>query len=173
MTLTRSGTPTRSGTTATLVKPYSSAAPTSMCGGGTGGLTAARGPTRRPVGDEGSVSAKLAVATPLLLLMILAVLQAGLWSHATHIAQAAAVQGLGDLRAETGTEASACAQTRLLLDQLGHGPLTVTDVACTRTADTAVVEVHGTAAAVFPLATIPVRARASGPVERFVPDLPT
>lgn len=120
--------------------------------------------------EEGSVSAELAVATPLLLLLILAVLQAGLWSHAVHIAQTAAVQGLADLRADTGTDTSACAHTRVLLDQLGRGPLTVTDLTCTRTAATAIVEVHGSAAAVVPLVMLPVRVRASGPVERFIPD---
>ncbi len=122
-------------------------------------------------GEKGSVTAELTVATPLLLLMILAVVQAGLWSHATHIAQAAAVAGLADLRVEHGTETGACAHTRRLLDQLGHGPLTVTDVSCTRTATVAVVEVHGGAASLLPLLTLPVTAHASGPVERFVPDV--
>ena len=129
------------------------------------------GCARRLTGDNGSVTAELAVATPLLLLMILVVLQAGLWSHATHIAQAAAVQGLADLRAETGTEASACAHTHRLLDQLGRGPLTVTDLTCTRSATVAVVEIRGGAVSLLPLVPIPVQARASGPVERFVPDV--
>lgn len=113
------------------------------------------------------------MVTPLLLLMILAVVQAGLWSHATHIAQTAAVQGLADLRGETGTATTACAHTRLLLDQLGRGPLTVNDLTCSRTADTATVVVRGSSTAVIPLLTLPVAARASGPVEHFVPDLPT
>jgi Flp pilus assembly protein TadG len=44
-------------------------------------------------GDRGAVSVELVLATPLLLLMLLAIVQFALWSHATHIAQAAASQG--------------------------------------------------------------------------------
>lgn len=117
------------------------------------------------------MSAELAVATPLLLLLILAVLQVGLWSHAVHIAQTAAVAGLADLRGETGTPTSACAHTKVLLDQLGRGPLIVTDLKCTRSGATAVVEVRGSAATVVPLVTLPVQVSATGPVERFVPDV--
>lgn len=127
-------------------------------------------------GEKGSVSAELAVATPLLLLMLLAIVQFALWSHATHIAQAAAAQGLSALRAEDGTRASGCSTAGSVLDQLtatGRGPLLVTAVSCTRTADTASVEIDGRAAPVVPLVSLPVHATATGPVERFVPDLNT
>lgn len=127
------------------------------------------------VGEEGSVSAELAVATPLLMLMLLAIVQFALWSHATHIAQAAASQGLALLRAETGTPTGGCAHAREVLDQLappGHGPLTVTDLTCTRTATVASVHIRGTATPVIPLLTLPVHADAAGPVDRFTPDLP-
>ena len=64
-------------------------------------------------GDRGSVSAELVIATPLLLLMLLAIVQFALWSHATHIAQAAASQGLAVARSQNGT---AAAGTSILLD---------------------------------------------------------
>src|SRR4051794_21902947 len=58
---------------------------------------------RRLRGDRGAVTVELVIATPLLLLMLLAIVQFALWSHATHIAQAAASQGLAAARVQNGT----------------------------------------------------------------------
>lgn len=121
-------------------------------------------------GDGGSVGAELVVATPLLLLMLLAIVQFALWSHATHIAQAAASQGLAAARAQNGTSASGTARARQLLDQLAAGPLRGTVVSADRGAATASVRISGTATPVMPWLHLPVHAEAVGPVERFVPD---
>ncbi|PSL51391.1 TadE-like protein [Saccharothrix carnea] len=122
-------------------------------------------------GDRGSVSAELVIATPLLLLMLLAIVQFALWSHATHIAQAAASQGLAVARSQNGTAAAGIAGARQLLDQLARGPLTGPAVTSDRTAASASVRVSGTATSVVPFLSLPVHAEAVGPVERFVPDL--
>ncbi|MFD7655376.1 TadE/TadG family type IV pilus assembly protein [Actinosynnema sp. NPDC059797] len=111
------------------------------------------------------------IATPLLLLMLLAIVQFALWSHATHIAQAAASQGLAAARAQNGTSASGTASARQLLDQLAEGPLRGTVVSADRGAATASVRISGTATPVVPWLHLPVHAEAVGPVERFVPDL--
>lgn len=124
-------------------------------------------------GDRGSVSAELVLATPLLLLLLLAIVQFATWSHATHIAQAAASQGLSVLRSQSGTPTGCAAAARALLDQLARGPLTGADVDCVRDAATGTVRVDGAASPVIPLVDLPVRGDATGPVERFVPDLPT
>jgi Flp pilus assembly protein TadG len=80
---------------------------------------------RRAVhGDRGSVSAELVIATPLLLLLLLTIVQFALWSHATHIAQAAAAQGLAAARVQDATAAQGSVAARHVLDQLGRGPLT-------------------------------------------------
>lgn len=133
-------------------------------------LPRASRPGRLLAGERGSVSAELVVAAPVLLLVMLLCMQFALWSHASQIAQSAASQGLSQLRAQHGTPEAATATTRRLLDQLALGPLTVTDIQAVRRADTAVVTVTGTATEIIPLVALPVRAEASGPVERLVPD---
>lgn len=122
-------------------------------------------------GDRGAVSAELVIATPLLLLMLLAIVQFALWSHATHIAQAAASQGLAVTRAQDGTAAAGSASAQQMLDQLAHGPLTGASVSTDRTATSASIRISGTATSVIPFLHLPVHAEAAGPVERFVPDL--
>ncbi|MGW5054811.1 TadE/TadG family type IV pilus assembly protein [Actinokineospora sp. NPDC004072] len=122
-------------------------------------------------GERGSVSAELVVATPLLLLMLLAIVQFALWSHATHIAQAAASQGLAAARVQHGTAAAGTASAQQLLDQLAGGPLRDTAVSTDRAATSASVRISGTATSVVPFLSLPVHAEAVGPVERFVPDL--
>ena len=64
-------------------------------------------------GDErGSVSAELVLATPLLLVLIMGVVQFALWQHAEHVADAVAQQGLavGRLQGETAAAGQAEAQ---------------------------------------------------------------
>lgn len=115
------------------------------------------------------MSAELAIATPVLLLLLLGIVQFALWSHATHIAQAAAAQGLAAARVHTGTAAAGQSRAQQMLRQLGDGPLTDSAVDATRSADQATVNVEGTATAVIPFLRLPVHAEAAGPVERFVP----
>jgi Flp pilus assembly protein TadG len=111
------------------------------------------------------------IATPLLLLMLLAIVQFALWSHATHIAQAAASQGLAAARAQDGTAATGSASAQQMLDQLARGPLTGASVHTDRTPTSASVRITGTTSSVIGFLNLPVHAEAVGPVERFVPDL--
>jgi Flp pilus assembly protein TadG len=137
---------------------------------------ARRGPVRLQRvlrGDRGSVSAELVIATPLLLLMVMAIVQFALWSHATHIAQAAAAQGLATARAQDSTAVQGDAAARHLLDQLGHGPLTHIRIQAARSGDAVVIRVTGDTTAVIPFLHLPVHAEATGPVERFIPNLST
>jgi Flp pilus assembly protein TadG len=115
---------------------------------------------------------ELVIATPLLLLMLLSIVQFALWSHATHIAQAAASQGLAATRAQHATTSAGTASAQQMLDQLARGPLTGARVSVDRTATTASVRISGTATAVIPFLTLSVQAEATGPVERFVPPNP-
>ncbi len=52
--------------------------------------------------ESGSATAELVIATPLLLLLILAIVQFALWEHATHVAQAVAQQGLAVVTRSVG-----------------------------------------------------------------------
>lgn len=120
--------------------------------------------------DRGSATAELAVATPVLLLMLMLIVQFALWSHASHVAQAAAAQGLGAARTLQGTGADGTREASELLVELAGGPLADPLVETSRDATTVTVTVSGTVTPVVPFVVLPVRAVAVGPVERFTPD---
>jgi Flp pilus assembly protein TadG len=118
-------------------------------------------------GEAGSASAELVVATPLLLLLVLGVIQFALWQHASHVAQAAAQQGLVAGRVQGGSQASATAQATALLDQTGSGVLVHPSVTTTRDLQTTIVVVTGQAEGIIPFLSLPVRSTAIGPTERW------
>jgi Flp pilus assembly protein TadG len=124
-------------------------------------------------GDRGAVTVELVIATPLLLLALLAIIQFALWSHATHVAQAAASQVLAAARVQDGTSGAARAAGQRLLDDLARGPLRNPQVDVTRTATSAAVSVRGEASAVLPGVHLHVHAETSGEIERFIPDTAT
>ena len=121
---------------------------------------------RTGVGDErGAVAAELVIATPLLLLLVMGVIQFALWQHAAHVAEAAAQQGLSVGRLQGETAAAGQAEGRAVLSQVGAGVLTGTQVSATKTAATTTVVVTGRAVSIIGLFALPVHAVASGPSE--------
>ncbi|WP_157183061.1 TadE/TadG family type IV pilus assembly protein [Sciscionella marina] len=124
-------------------------------------------------GDRGAVTVELVIATPLVLLGLLLIIQFALWSHATHVAQAAASQALAATRTQDGTTNIGRAAGRRLLDDLARGPLRHPHLWVARTATTATVRIRGDATPVVPGLHLPVHAEASGAVERFIPDTGT
>ncbi|MFD4190761.1 TadE/TadG family type IV pilus assembly protein [Amycolatopsis thermoflava] len=122
-------------------------------------------------GDRGEVTVELVLATPLLLLALLAIVQFALWSHATHVAQAAASQALAAARTQNSTTGAGQAAGQRLLDDLAAGPLREPQLAVSRSAATVSVSIRGQAAAVLPGVHLHVHAEAYGEVERFLPDL--
>lgn len=122
--------------------------------------------------DRGEVTVELVVATPLLLLMLLGIVQFALWSHATHLAQAAAAQALSAARTDTGTAAAGHEAGQDVLKTLGDGPLHEGDLTVSRGPEAVTVRVHGVVSPVVPGVHLPVHAEATGPIERFVPDTP-
>lgn len=135
----------------------------------------ARWPRRRPGRaaarrDKGGATAELVIAMPLLLLMIMFIVQAGVWMHATHVAQGAATRAANSAAAYGSSAAAgenAGAQT---LAAIGSGVLQDPSVSVVRTATQVRVEVFGTAAMVVPGVQWTARAVVVRPVERFVPD---
>ena len=117
--------------------------------------------------ERGSVSAELVIATPLLLLLVLGVVQFALWEHATHVAQAVAQEGLAAGRLEDGSQQSAVSEADAVLGQLGSGVLVGPEVSATRGADVTTVVVTGQAEGVLPFFSLPVRSVAVGPTESF------
>ncbi|MGH9057033.1 MAG: TadE family protein, partial [Acidimicrobiales bacterium] len=120
---------------------------------------------RRVGGETGSVSAELVIATPLLLLLIMGVIQFALWQHATHVAQAAAQQALAVGRLQGESPAAGEAEGDAVLAQVGTGVLLHPSVAATRTAGVTTVVVTGHAESILGIFSFPVRAVASGPTE--------
>jgi Tfp pilus assembly protein PilV len=102
----------------------------------------------------------------LLALLLLVVVQFGVWAHAQHIAQAAANEALQVARAYRSSAAAGDAQARELLDQSGGSILTDRAVTVTRTATTVTVTITGRAATVVPGVRASVRVSVTGPVER-------
>lgn len=121
-------------------------------------------------GDRGEVTVELVIATPLLLLTLLAIIQFAVWSHATHVAQAAASQALAAARTQDGTAGAGHAAGQRLLDDLAAGPLRDPSLAVSRGAAAVSVSIRGEAAPVLPGVHLHVHAEAAGEIERFVPD---
>ena len=125
-------------------------------------------PTRSWLRDErGAVSAELVIATPLLLLLIMGVIQFALWEHAEHIASAVAQQGVSVGRLQGETAAAGQHEAQSVLDQLGPTVLSHSNITATRTATTTTVTVTGQAESIVGIFTLPVKAVAVGPNEVY------
>jgi Flp pilus assembly protein TadG len=115
----------------------------------------------------GSVSTELVVATPVLLVLVMLVVQFALWEHAQHIAEAAAQRGAETARVELGTDAQGRTMAQTAITQLGGSLLAAPLVTVSRSGEVVTVDVTGSAEAVVPFLSLPVHATAAGPVERF------
>jgi Flp pilus assembly protein TadG len=119
--------------------------------------------------ERGAATTELVIATPLLLVLVLLVVQFALWQHATHIADAAAQEGTRAARLQGGTAHDGAARARDFLAQLGSTILVHTEITAGRDAEIARVEVRGQAVALVPGLHLPVRVASQGSVERFRP----
>ncbi|MGV8966600.1 MAG: TadE/TadG family type IV pilus assembly protein [Cellulomonas sp.] len=138
-------------------------------------LTAALGSVRRarqpnrPGAERGSVTIEVVVLFPVLLVMVIAIVQYGLWFHARSLALAAAQLGVTAARTYTAEPAAGTQAATAFLDI--HATDTLTDVTITATtpgAGQVGVEVSGRALSLLPGVPGPtVTQSAAGPVERF------
>jgi Flp pilus assembly protein TadG len=113
----------------------------------------------------------LVIAMPLLLLLIMFIVQAGVWMHATHITQAAATRAASTAAGYGATASDGQHAGNDTLTAIGSGVLHGPSVSVTRTATEVRVQVSGTAESVVPGVHWTARAIVVRPVERFVPDL--
>lgn len=130
------------------------------------------GRTRRgtgPRGDRGSVATEIAMVFPVVLLLILAAVQFGVWWYASHAAHAVADTALATARADGATAEQAEQAAAALLDQLG-GDRLLTDatVRVDRGQQQATVRVEATAIQVVPGLSLPVVVELTGPTDRFI-----
>jgi Flp pilus assembly protein TadG len=125
---------------------------------------------RRPEAERGSATTEVVLLTPVLLFLIMAIIQFGLWFHAQHVAQAAADQGVRTARSNGSTVEEGRQRAEDFLD--AAAPTLIGDpvVVARRESDAASVTVDGTAVALVPGLSLPVHAEATSPVERFYED---
>lgn len=119
--------------------------------------------------DAGSASVEIAILFPVVLLLITAIVQYGLWFHARSLALAAAQEGVTAARLYDADPAAGPDRARTFIET--HGSETLTGVTATATSpgpDRVGVQVTGQALSVVPgVPGMTVTQSAEGPVERF------
>jgi Flp pilus assembly protein TadG len=124
-------------------------------------------PDSRLRGQSGIATTEAVLVTPVLLLLVMLVIQFGLWFHAQHVAQAAAEEGARAARSASGSASAGQERSEAFLDQAGPTIITDRVVTASRTADIVTVQVHGRSVNVVPGLALPINATATSPVERF------
>lgn len=126
--------------------------------------------SRRLWGEDGDAVSETVILVPVLLLLIMVVVQFGLWYHAEHVVQAAAQEGARAARAEGSSSDEGKARAERFLAATGGSIIDQPVVVVTRDTDHASVLVTGKAVAVIPGLHLGVRARAESPTEEFDAD---
>jgi Flp pilus assembly protein TadG len=116
--------------------------------------------------DEGAASVELVLATPLLMVLLMAAVQFAIWQHAAHMARAAANEGVQTARAYGSSADAGKADTTTILTSLSSNVLKDPQVSASRTTTTASVTVAGRATPVIPGLSLPVTVTVTAPVER-------
>lgn len=117
--------------------------------------------------ERGSAATELVLATPLLLLLIMGVVQFALYYHGAQVAQAAASQAVAVARAQGATSATGQSEGQAILDQVAGGTLPQRSITVTRSAAEADANVSGTVQSLVPGLHLHVSAHAAAPVEAW------
>jgi hypothetical protein len=118
-----------------------------------------------PSRELGLASTELAVLMPVLIALVLAPIQLGLWWHASQVADVAAREAVDAAQVEGATETDGVTAANRFLDAAGN--LTHRHVAVARTTATVTVEVTGRAPRLIPGMDWQVTSVAVGAVERY------
>lgn len=126
-------------------------------------------PARPHLDDRGSESVSLAVLFPIVLLLIVLIVQAGLLWHTRNVLAAAAQAGADAGRQHGSTAAGARGAALDFLARTAGEALTAPTARATRDAERVTVEVSGTAPSVLPIPGLQLRisAGAVAATERF------
>ncbi len=119
--------------------------------------------------EEGSSAIEMVILFPVTLLVVLLIIQFGVWYHAAAIARAAAQQGVKTASAYGASAAAGQAQTDSVLNDNGGSLLQGTTVTPFRDATQARMTVTGTALTVVPILRLPIHETVTAPVEAFRP----
>jgi len=117
--------------------------------------------------DSGIGAVTTALMMPALLVMIMLVVQAGLYWHAHQRASAAADQAAASAATPTGTEQGGRQAAQMFLD---GAPIEGSWVQVVRGPEEVQATVGGTAPQLVPGISFAVEATATAPVERFIPE---
>ena len=117
--------------------------------------------------ERGAASTQLVLVTPVLILMVMLIIQFGLWYHGSHVAIAAAQEGARAARLEGGSAMAGEDRARMFLGALGREVVGEAQVVASRGPDVARVEVSGVSVAVVPGFRLPIHAVSEANVERF------
>lgn len=124
----------------------------------------------RPSADErGVATIELAVIFPVTLLIVFAIIQFGVWYHASDVAKAAAQEGVRAERVEGGTGQAGVDRANQILDDNARSIIGDRRIVPFRDQEVARIEVTGTCVRIVPIPelSLPVHAVAESPVERF------
>lgn len=126
---------------------------------------------RRLHGEAGIATLALTLVMPAVVFLLMTVAQFVVYYHASHLATAAAQEGVRAAQVADGTAADAEASARDFLAQAGPALVLSPVVAATRDLVSARVEIRAQAPQLVPGVRIGIRAVAAGQVERFDPDV--
>ena len=127
---------------------------------------------RQTPAEDGSSTVTVVLILPGLLFAMMAIIQFAFWYHASHVALAAAQEGVRAVRVLDGSEDAGRSRTEWMLQQLGPELVLDASVVVARGPDEAHVEVNGFAPQWIPGLRLPVRASATGKIETFRADEP-
>lgn len=130
-------------------------------------MTASRTPRRSPRSERGSVTVEMVVLAPMLMLLLLGGVHAGLAFHARSIAIAAAQTGARTAAAHTSSLTSGISAARTFATQHGDTALGGVSVTGQRTATTVTITVSGHSPALVPGLDTTISQSALLPVERI------
>ena len=119
--------------------------------------------------ERGLITLEIAILFPVLLAVIVAIVQYGLWYHARSLALAAAQQGVTAARTYTAEPAAGTQAAREFLESHAADTLTaVTITIATAGPGQVGVQVSGRAMSIVPgIPGLDVTQSAAGPIERF------
>jgi Flp pilus assembly protein TadG len=120
---------------------------------------------RRRRDDRGSTTVEAAGYTMLMLLAVMALVQAAVWGLADLSARHAADHGVQTARVAGGTAEAGGTAAADMLSAINPNGLTNVDITVDRTAASTTVTVTGDALQVIPVVTIPIHVRAHAPSE--------
>lgn len=118
--------------------------------------------------DRGSSTVEFVIAAAVMVMLLLVIVQVGVYFHLRAVAHTAARHGLDEVRVVDGTPAEAVAATNDFLDQSGTS-IENRSVTADRTDTAATVRVTGTVVTIIPGLQLNLDVTVDAPTERITP----